>query len=270
MANFFKKNAKLLLITYAVIIFATLVAGLFYLTSLGNVHIYYSIDANTSEPTFSSDDTISSTGLTNLQVFKYFGNSEVKNNLPDYVNYDVDPDNGGMYSTFFADKGYAKIVYDFQIAMSDYNTQIIIYCIISLLCFCVMMIFSNHSRKIYYKSNLYSGILMPTAVGVYTVIMMIQNFSLMAVFNENYHLFRTVTVLQDPKINDRTKGNMVDYQLILDNSQGFGDSCYWVQTIFYSVVLLYSLFLIVYTIYRYKESTKRRNEVIERAVQKND
>ena len=268
MANFFKKNAKFILIIYAVILFATLISGLFYMTSLANVHVYYSVDSETGVISFGSQDQIASTGQNNLQLFKYFGTKN--ENLPEGLGYDTDPNNGKQYSTYFADAGYARIVYDFQVAMSDYNTQIILFSIIGLICFCILMIFSNHSRKIYYKSNLYAGILMPGIVSVYTIIMMIQNFSLMGVFHDNAGLFRTVYVLQNPKISDKDKGNMTDYQLILDNSTGFNDSCYWIQTLFFALVLVYSIFLIAYTIFRYKDSTKRRNEIIERAVQNND
>lgn len=269
MANFFKKNAKLLLIAYAVILFATLVSGLFYMTSLANVHVYYSVNKDTSEVSFSYDDEITSTGLSNRDLFKYFGTKI--DNLPEGLGYTTDDNNYGVDSTYFVDQGYAKTVYDFQMAMSQYNTQIIVYSIIGLLCFCVMMIFSNHSRKVYYKSNLFAGIAMPVAVTIYTVIMLVQNFALMGTFNQNIDLFRTVSVLQDPKITPAAKSLLSrDYQRILDKSVGFGDSCFWVQSIFYVVVIAYSLFLIVYTIYRYKESTKRRNEIIERAVQNND
>ena len=37
-----------------------------------------------------------------------------------------------------------------------------------------------------------------------------------------------------------------------------------------SLVIVYSLFMIVYTVYRYKESSKRRAEIKERAAKAND
>ncbi len=292
MANFFKKNAKMLLIGYAIALFATLIAGLFYMTNLANVHVYYSVDEKTGEISFNADDQITSTGMNNTDLFYYFG---IRNlDVPDNIGFKVDS-NGYILKTtkkgidylenadgeevdfadnpnlYFAKSGYAKIVYDFQIAMSNYNTQIIIYCVICLICFAAMMIFSNHSRKIYYKSNLIIGVAMPLVVTIYTFIMMIVNFGLLGTFNQNFDLFRVVSVMQSSKIDSADKNSMAkSYQSILNNSQNFGSSCYFIQTIFYVLVIVYSLFLIIYTIYRYKECAKRRNEIIERAVQNND
>ena len=61
-----------------------------------------------------------------------------------------------------------------------------------------------------------------------------------------------------------------DYQRILNNSEGFGPSCYLIQAIFFIVVIVYSIFLIIYTVFRYNDSSKRRKEIIARAVQNND
>ncbi len=292
MANFFKKNAKMLLIGYAVVLFATLIAGLFYMTNLANVHVYYSVDEKTGEVSFKPDDQITSTGLNNTDLFYYFGIRNV--DIPDNIGFKIDP-NGYILKTtkkgidylenadgdeinftdnpnlYFTTSGYAKIVYDFQIAMSNYNTQIVIYCVICLICFAIMMIFSNHSRKIYYKSNLFAGVAMPLVVTIYSVIMMVGNFSLLGTFNDNFDLFRVVSVMQSSKIDSADKNSMVkSYQSVLDNSQNFDSSCFFIQTIFFILVIVYSLFLICYTIYRYKECAKRRNEIIERAVQNND
>ena len=268
MADFFKKNAKLLIVLYGVIIFATLISGLFYMTSVANIHVYYEIDGD--KINYNSDSSITD-GVTNANLFTYFGNANV--DKPDYVVYEfgTDPNNGLENSVYFAESGYAEIVYNFQMAMSNFNTQIIVFSIVALLCFAVMMIFSNHSRKVYYKSNLYAGCIMPLIVIIYSVVMLIQNFVLMGVFNKNFDLFRTVSVLQDPKIKDASKLLMAtDYQRILNNSEGFGPSCYWIQAIFFIVVIVYSIFLIVYTMFRYNDSSKRRKEIIARAVQNND
>lgn len=273
MANFFKKNAKLLLIIYGVILFATLISGLFYMTNLANVHVYYT---NTDKgPTFSADDTITSTEMANYDLFYYF--SYKNPDLPGKIGFTTDPNGLSIDesldtpSKYFSESGYAQIVYDFQMAMSNYNTQIIIYAFIALICFAILLVFSNHSRKIYYKSNLCAGILVPVAIIIYTVIMMIQNFTLLGTFNEHFDLFRIVSVLQDSAISSAAKNKMINsYQSVLDNSQNFGASCYYIQTIFFAIIIVYSLFVIGYTIFRYKDSAQRRNEIIERAVQDND
>lgn len=273
MANFFKKNAKLLLIIYGVILFATLISGLFYMTNLADVHVYYSSDVN--GPSFSADDSITSTEMTNYDLFYYF--SYKNPDLPNKIGFTTDPNGLSIDesldtpSNYFSTSGYAKIVYDFQMAMSNFNTQIIIYSFICLICFALLLVFSNHSRKIYYKSNLCAGILVPVTISIYTIIMVVQNFVLLGTFTEHFDLFRVVSVLQDSSISSAAKNRMInDYQSILENSQNFGPSCYYIETIFFAIVFVYSLFVIGYTIFRYKDSAQRRNEILERAVQNND
>ena len=111
---------------------------------------------------------------------------------------------------------------------------------------------------------------MPSTIFIFSLIMMINNFALMGDFNKNYDLYRIVSFNMsdvDQQTKDKARSS---YQLILDNTQGFNAIFYVLATIVFVLIMAASAFMFVYTIYRYKASTKERNEIIERAATAND
>ena len=137
-----------------------------------------------------------------------------------------------------------------------------------------LLIFSNQSRKVYYKDNLYVGILMPFIVIIFNFILMIRNFALMGMFNANSDLFKVTSLLMDPNIKPTVKQNaMIEggfTNAILPNTENINATSFVLATVVFIVVIITSVLMMVYTIYRYKECTKRRNDIIERAANNND
>ena len=168
-------------------------------------------------------------------------------------------------------KTIADMIYDFQLQVSSVNTFIIVVGVISLICFAIMLIFSNHNRRVYYKSNLYIGLTMPLIVIIFTIIGLIRNFAVMGVFNSNKDLFRIVSFLQDPEIDVATKLQACsDYNIILDRTSKFGATGFYLAMAAFIILAIYSVLIMIYTVYRYKECAKRRSDILERAANKND
>ena len=168
-------------------------------------------------------------------------------------------------------KTIAQMIYDFQLDVSSVNSFIIVIGVISLICFAIMLIFSNQSRRVYYKSNLYIGLAMPLIVIIFTIIGLIRNFSVMGTFNANKDLFRIVSFLQDPEIDVATKSAACsDYNIILERTSKFGATGFYLAMAAFIILAIYSVLMMVYTVYRYKECAKRRSDILERAANKND
>lgn len=263
MTDFLRKRSKLILLIYAAVLGLVVVAALYYITSIANVHIAYTINS-AGVVAVNADSEFDSTGVVNTYFFRYFELS--KNNLTD--KYSVV--SAGAESVVLK-YGYADIVRNFQIDISSFNTLMIVYAVIGYLCFAAMLIFSNHSRRVYYKSNLYVGIVAPLVVVVFSIVMIIKNFSLLGTFNQHFDLFRIVSFLMNPDTQDGQKELAINnYDLILNNTTNFNSLNFTIATIVFVVVIIYSILLMVYTVFRYKDSTKRRNEILERAANKND
>jgi len=263
MTDFLKKRSKLILLLYAAVLGLVVLLALYYVTSIANVHIAYTVNS-AGVISVNADSEFDSTGVVNTYFFRYFENS--KNNLTD--KYSVV--NAGA-SEIVLRYGYADIVRSFQTDISSFNTLIIVYVVIGFLCFAAMLIFSNQSRRVYYKSNLYIGIVAPLIVVVFSIVMIIRNFALLGTFNDNFDLFRIVSFIMNPNTEDGMKELAInDYDIILNNTTNFNSLNFTIATIVFVVVIIYSVLLIVYTFYRYKESTKRRNDILERAANKND
>lgn len=262
MADFLKNKAKIIILIYGVIIFVALLFGLYYMTRYANVHIGYQLSNGVE--TFRSDLGIS-TFVSNTDLFQYFDNA-VDSTSP--VLKGITQGTNTVVSA-----GYAKKIYDFQVEMSSFNTLIFVLLLIAIICFAIMLVFSNQSRKIYYKDNLAVGILMPFVVIILNLILMIKNFSLMGTFNENVDLFKTTAFLMNPDSDAGAKQLALKeggYQYIVDGSSNVNSTTFIIATAIFAIVMVASVLMIIYTIYRYKECAKRRGEIIERAANKND
>ncbi len=263
MAEFLKNKAKLIVLAYGVLLFAIFLFGLFYMTQYAHIHIAYSLQGGVASY---SDDLTIGTFATNMDLFQYFNDSLDS----------TSPVLAGVTKTSktIVDAGYADIIYKFQTDMSSFNTLIIVLMLLSIVCFAVMLIFSNQSRKVYYKDNLYVGILMPLTVSVFSLVLLIMNFGLMGTFTANENLFKTTSLFMNPNINPTIKqkasaqGGFTSQ--ILPNTQDVSAATFVIAGILFIIVIVASILMMVYTVYRYKECAKRRSDIIERAANKND
>lgn len=259
MANFFKNKAKVILLIYLILIAAFIIYGLAFMTMYSNIHVIYKVSeaGEISFPT-AMNVQMKSTKASNYFTNLYFNNS---NNLPD----------GLIKGSFVAN--YAQTVYDYNIALNNYNDYLIVVGIVSLIAVAFMYIFSNNSRRIYYKSNVVIGVIAPLVVLVMSLVAMIISFSVMSGFTQNETLYKTVSILYDTKYQSMsasaTLRNMPADEF-LELASGVNVVGILISMLASIVLIGYSVFVSIFTITKYKKTEKERKEIIERAVAAND
>lgn len=264
MADFLKNKAKIILLVYGAIIFVALLFGLYFMTRYAHIHIAYSV-SNSGVVEYAEDLNISSMSY-NTNIFQYF--SEATDTTSPVLQ--------GITRTGIntvVTSGYAETIYNFQKAMSSFNTLIIVLEVLSILAFAVMLIFSNHTRKVYYKDNVVVGVLMPLIVSIFSLVLLINNFGLMGTFNSNLDLFKTTSFLGNPDTSAiliQKSMQQGGYSIIQENTQGVNSTTFIIATFVFIFVILVSVLMAIYSVYRYKECAKRRNDIIERAANNND
>lgn len=293
--KFLNKNAKLFIAVYVVLLALVVLFACYFMTQYQNIHVAYAI--NNGVIKFEPTHTIYTNGPSNEYLFAYFtaGKADgLSNYSSDTTNpyWDVmsqyhntyvanfefslsNPLPPYFFSNVEIEPGvtYAQYVYNFSKSMNAFNDELIRYSLICIVLVSLLFLFGNHSRNIYYGSNLVVGVLSPLVVIAYTAVMMIKNFKLLSMFSEHNDILRIVSVLVAPNItiND-AKAYMSNggYEKIMEASSNINGSTFYISTVIFALVFVVSVLVMVYTIYRYKSTAKRRQEVIERAVQNND
>ena len=246
MSNFLKSKAKILILTYGIIIAITLVFALAFMTNFADVHVFFKKE--NGDVVFNSTSTLNVNKQTNGDLFNYFANLAASGDASNPLYALL---NGKTGSTVFADAGLAQKVYDFQMDMSKFNDQLIIYFCVSIVLFASLLIVSNQSRKVYYASNLVVGVVAPLVVIVYTVAMLINDMKLMSTFKDNKNLFRAVAYLQNSNIATIEKNN-ADWSTIKSETTKVNELPFIIGMIVFVIVIAYSVFMIIYAIYRFK------------------
>lgn len=173
-------------------------------------------------------------------------------------------DNGNKILSF--EKSAFK-VYEYRESLNEFNDLIFTFGLVSMIALAMLYVFANHSRRIYYKSNLFAGLILPLVPAIFGIIMIVNVLDLMGTFNDNYYLFNFVSVMQ----NNVTSGAAYDWSLptIIDNFT-CSDFTFILTMIIYIIIVVCSVFMMVYTLIRYKSCAKERTEIIDRAVANND
>lgn len=259
MANFFKNKAKLFLIIYLILIGATIIFGLAFMTSYANIHVVYKLDNGVFDGFGEGQGVIiTSTGVSNIYAIRYFNNAQVTS------------DNLIIHSRQFLDE-YAYTVYDFEQALNSFNTYFLIAGLVSLASIAVLFITANSSRRIYYKSNLIAGMIVPLIVSILMLVAMIQLFGLIATFSANQDLFIATSALMNPIMKSEILDELYDdWELVKQYGSDANVATLVVALIVSIVVIAYSFFVAIFSIRKYKKDEKERNEIIERAATAND
>ena len=248
--NFLTKHSKAFYYAYGILIGVLIIAGVFYASQYYDIRVMYSFDDNGLSIISGSADSLN---RTNSSLFDYFaqGNS---NGLVAATGF----------STNFSD--YSMKVYNFQNSLSDVNNLIIWFGVASLVCFALLLVLSNHSRRIYYKSNVVGGILLPLVVAVLSIVLVVRNLSVMGDFSENQTLYNVVSLLQsDKSIEYSQKGYNDLVPLFHCNNLTFV-----LFTVLFIIVIGYSIFMAVYALLKYKATAEERAEIEKKAVANND
>ena len=246
--NFLTKHSKAFYYAYGILIAVLIVAGLFYASQYCDVRVLYSI---TNDGVVIEPNTADNLNRTNSYVYDYFASTQYGFSA------------SGLNSNFAT---YAMSVYDFQVALSNVNDLIVILGLVSLICFALLLVLSNHSRRIYYKSNLFGGILLPLVVVILNIFLLAKNLEVMGVFEANSVLFNVVALMQgDSKIR-----NSQTQYAELQSKFACNSSTFIIFTFLFIIVIAYSVFMIVYAFLKYKATAEERAEIEKKAVANND
>ena len=138
MENLLRKHSKALYMAFGIMLFAVLIAALFYATNYANIRIFYTIGNGGTILISDVTENAEIAGETNQTLFAYF------NNFSQGINMDT----------------FKMTIFNFQHDLSNFNTLIVWFAIVGIIAFAALLILGNHNRNIYYKSNLIGGIVL--------------------------------------------------------------------------------------------------------------
>ncbi len=153
--EFLIKRSKLIHILYGVLCFILLISAVAFMTQYSNIRVL---------------TTLSSDGVVDLQtsdINKFFIDFYTANGLGD-----AKPD---MWK-----------IYNFQQSLNDFNNIILYFGVAALVLFAILMIAGNQSRKVYYLSNLVTGVAVPSVIAVLSIVLISLNSGFYGKFNEGY------------------------------------------------------------------------------------
>ena len=263
MANLFKNKAKLILIIYIIILALLLVFGLFFMTNYLNVHIAYSRDTEgfieiTERSRFQSEL------ITNENLFKYFAQAS---DMPDTLS-NVAKSAFGGYIDECSEQALA--IYEFHNQLNGVNNYIVVSSIISIALCAIFFIFSNNNRRIYYKSNLYVGVLVPLVISILSIVGIVLIISAMSTLTSNIDLFKVASAMTKNNADSYVDAALTDWSVVEANSSSVNVITMIIGIIINIGVLVYSAFVAIFTMRKYKSTGKEREEIISRAVTAND
>ena len=249
--NFLTKHSKAFYYAYGILIGALIILGVFYASQYYNIRVLYAFDANGQLSILST--TTDKLNRTNSYLFDYFTNGN-SNGLVAATGFSTD------FSV------YAKTVYDFQVLLSDVNNLIIYMGCGMLVCFALLLVLSNHNRRIYYLSNVIGGVLLPLIVIVLAVVLLVRNMVVIADFELNKTLFNIVNLLQgDSQISFYQQNYSA-----LEAAFNCNTLSLTLFSVLFIVVIAYSAFMAVYAIIKFKATAEERAEIEKKAVANND
>lgn len=232
-----------------------IISALPFKTQYSNIYV----NVSTTIEDAKKDDPNTSLKTDQQELFEFF---EIYNK-DDFVD-----NNGNKFTNDF--NVYKKQVYDFENDLNALNTMILWFGIVSLIGVALLYLFSNNSRRIYYKSNLYVSMIYTAAVVIFGIIVLVKSFSVMSDFSSNSNLYNYVSVFQN--IDTKTEASQTACPIV-GNVHVAGNldyvkdnfSCnvttFIVYDILFVVAMVYVVFVFILTLNKYKATAERRNEL---------
>jgi hypothetical protein len=247
--NNYNKNAKLIHIAFAVIIFLILILTVVYMTQYKNLFLFYSDSFGFSQNT---------TNINNNTDWKGFIQN-IENNeivkLRDML---------GLVNVKTAFVDSCNVIRNQYVSINNVNHLLLYLSVVSAICLAMLFISSNHSRRIYYRSNLISGIVFPAIIIIFALYVGVRNTILIKGINENHLLFNSI----DYVVKASSKAVHISDLNVILNHNYINPLTIIIADILLSVLIGYSLFMILYAVKRYKVCTLERKEIIAKAVLK--
>ena len=272
MKNFLSKKAKLIYLLCGVFSLLTLILSLGFMTQYRYLRVNYMIETNraTGEQRIVIGSTATLNGDDQRPLFDFVNQlgSGIYDDLESYKAHPELEEFQTQYMDGTVLKEEAKMqVLNYKKSLDNYNNMIVIFSVLSLVMFALMFVFGNNSRRIYYKSNLIAGIVLPGVIVVLNLVLIISSFSLMNELAQNYTYYNLISVLQNPDnriytqlaVTAETNGKNL---ATLMNSFDCNALTFVLYDLLFAFVLAYNVFLIVFAILKYKWTAQRRAEVI--------
>lgn len=253
----FGKKSKYFFTAGIILMFAVMIFGLFFMTQYANVHVFYNIKKGEVEINRGSLLTI--------------GGQEYATNqyLFDYYRYSADfPELSNLKDI----GAYLRVVYDFQMAASKFNDLYIIFFLDGLICMGLLYLFDNHKRNVYYVSNIVISVITTVEMLSFSVVMLINNLNLLSDFEKNKETYQITSVMQDASITGQQKSSYVSASVeeVYKKASNVNKATLVVSICVICLVAAYFAFMLVFSLLKYKATSKARKEIIERAVNAND
>lgn len=237
---------------------AIILSALPFKTQYSNIYV----NVTTTIEEAVGDDQNSSLGQDQNFLFELFEN----NKADGFVD-----NNGNPFKNDFNE--YKKQVYDFQNDLNDLNNLILIYGIIALIGVAFLYIFSNNKRHVYYVSNIVVSGLFTLFMVVFGIVLIINSISVMGKFSSDSNLYNIVSVMQNSDYNieayqaaTASSGASLD---LLKSHFDCNVMTFVVYDIIFVFVIVYSLFLFILSMVKFKATSERRSE-LEKVVAVND
>ncbi len=234
--EFLIKRSKLIHIVYGVICFILLISSVIFMTQYINVRVI---------------TTLSTSGNLDLStegINVYFTDFYSLNNLGDPT--------ADMWK-----------IYNFQQSLNNFNNLILYFGVAALVLFALLMIVGNQSRKVYYLSNLVVGVAVPSIIAILCIVLISINSGFYGKFNESKDLYCMAALLCEER-----KG-VVYSQYKLENLEPLFNCntlTFTLYNVLFAVILVVSLAMVAYAIYRFISSSDKRRQIIARAVSQDE
>ena len=262
MVNNSKYN-KIVFFAFGLIFAFFVIFSLYFMTRYAYIIIFYSVNSD-GDKVITEDTGIMS--YSNSFLF-----NRVWNGIFTKVDGVYTAKEGWNVSKTFVDRDqFVKFILDYRDQLDSFNTALLWYGIVGLILFAAMLIVGNHSRNVYYITNIIFGIICPLAMAIFGIILLVKDLNLLSEFNENSNFWRIVSVAQN-KGND--SASQLEYRKYIQNGNVdaylAGDttnSTTLVTTMIFLIVSIgYSVFTMIHSIRKYFATKAHRKEILERA-----
>lgn len=238
MSQFLKKNAKLFNIIFLVFGFLFIVLACVFMTPYYQITVKFDNDFLTGE--------INSLVGANANL-----NTFCKGTYSVFVTDAGETFAGGNYRPFY-DYIY-NLMFDCDQMLQAANHMVLSLGIVILVMGAIMMICSNHSRRKFYISNIVSGVACPAIAIIVALITLILTVRCVPFIQENYNTLNWGALGNSPlkSVSDAA----IEWCIAGDTSH-FIINTGWllVYSVFYVVFVIAAVLLMVYNVYRYKDT----------------
>ena len=246
--NLLRTKSKLFIMMFGLTCALLLIWTLVFMTQYSNIHVVFEISGGQVEIGAESTFEVGTKTLTNQYLSGYLDDA-----------FKVSP----VTETFDEAK---VIIYDFQNKMNAFNNYILATLVVGLVMFAVLLIFSNNSRRVYYKSNLIAGCIASGVVAVMAIIGVVFAITLISNFNAHANLYKITSVMMDVDIGAKVKESALSFEEFVNTYAPNVNTLTLVLVMIYFIVIIVSAcFVALHTVFKYKATEQARIEIIERA-----